>query len=77
MSHVSCIMYHMSCVMCHVLRVIYGRQKFKTTVTVTEKFLKVEIDIYQGLSKHQEVCFNPVTKVEKFIVIFWDLFGAI
>ena len=34
-------------------------------------------DLYQGLSKHQEVCFTPVTKVEKLIVIFCDLFGAI
>ena len=31
----------------------------------------------QGLRKHQEVWFTPVTKVEKFIVIFCDLFGAI
>ena len=28
-----------------------------------------------GLSKRQEVCFTPLTKVEKFIVIFLDLFG--
>ena len=34
-------------------------------------------DLNQGLSKHQEVCFTPVTKVEKFIVIFGHLFGAI
>ena len=33
--------------------------------------------IYQGLSKHQEVCFTPVTKIPKLIVVFWDLFGAI
>ena len=33
--------------------------------------------LYEGLSKYQEVCFTPVTKVEKLIVIFWDLFGAI
>ena len=32
---------------------------------------------YQGLNNHQEVCFTPVTKAEKLIVIFWDLFGAI
>ena len=33
--------------------------------------------IYQGLSKHQEVCFTRVTKVKKMIVIFWNLLGAI
>ena len=33
--------------------------------------------LYQSLSKHQKVCFTPVTKVEKMIVIFCDLFGAI
>ena len=33
--------------------------------------------INQGLSKHQEVGFTPVTKVPKFIVVFWDLLGAI
>ena len=33
--------------------------------------------IYQGLSKHQEVGFIPVTKVKNIIVIFWDLFCAI
>ena len=27
----------------------------------------------QGLSKHQEVGFTPVTKVTKIIVVFWDL----
>ena len=26
---------------------------------------------------HQEVCFTPVTKVPKLIVVFWDLVGAI
>ena len=31
----------------------------------------------QGLSKHQEVSYTPVTKVKKIIVGFWDLFGAI
>ena len=31
----------------------------------------------QGLSKHQEVCFTPVTKMTKMIVIFWDLLGVI
>ena len=30
----------------------------------------------QDLSKHQEVGSNPVTKVTKFIVNFWDLLGA-
>ena len=30
----------------------------------------------QGLSKHQEVSFTPVTKVKTLIVIFWDLLGA-
>ena len=33
--------------------------------------------IYQGLSKHQEVRFTPVTKITKLIVVFWDLSGAI
>ena len=38
----------------------------------------IEIEaINQGLSKHQEVSFTPVMKVEKFIVIFCNLFGAI
>ena len=31
----------------------------------------------QGLRKHQEVCFTPMTKVEKLIVIFCDLFDTI
>ena len=38
---------------------------------------KKKLYIYQGLSKHQEVCFTPVTKVKKLIVIFCDLFVAI
>ena len=33
--------------------------------------------IDQGLRKHQEACFTPVTKMEKIIVIFCNLFGAI
>ena len=33
--------------------------------------------LYQGLSKHQEVCFTPVTKIPKLIVVFCDPFGAI
>ena len=33
--------------------------------------------VYQGQSKHQVVCFTPVTKVDQLIMIFWDLFGAI
>ena len=32
--------------------------------------------VYKGLSKHQEVSSNPVTKVKKIIVVFWDLLGA-
>ena len=31
----------------------------------------------QGLNKHGEVGSNPVTKVKKFIVVFWDFLGAI
>ena len=31
----------------------------------------------QGLSKHQEVRFTPVTKITKLIVVFWDLSSAI
>ena len=33
--------------------------------------------LHQGLSKHQEVCLTPVTKVKKIILISWDLLGAI
>ena len=32
---------------------------------------------YIQVSKHQEVCFTPVTKVPKLIVVFLDLVGAI
>ena len=39
--------------------------------------LLVAGSLNQGLSKHQEVCFTPVTKVEKNIVIFWDFFDKI
>ena len=35
------------------------------------------LSLNERLSKHQEVCFTHVTKVEKLIVIFWDFFGAI
>ena len=35
------------------------------------------LSLDQGLSKHQEVGFTPVTKILKLIVIFWDLVGAI
>ena len=31
----------------------------------------------QGLSKRQEVGFTPVTKIPKFILVFWDPLGAI
>ena len=33
--------------------------------------------LHQGLSKHQELCFTPVTKVEKLNETFCNLFGAI
>ena len=33
--------------------------------------------IDQGLSKHQEVSSTSVTKLTKFIVVFWDLLGSI
>ena len=33
-------------------------------------------DIYQDLSKHQEVDSTPVTKVTTLIMNFWDLLGA-
>ena len=31
----------------------------------------------EGLSKHQEVSPTPVTKVNKLVVVFWDLLGAV
>ena len=34
-------------------------------------------NIHQGLSKHQEVGFTPMTKVSKLIGVFWYLIGAI
>ena len=55
---------------------------FNMIVSIVFVFVKVLcvvviLIIDQGLSKHQEVCFTPLTKVEKLIVIFCDLFGAI
>ena len=35
------------------------------------------IPLNRGLSKHQEVCFTPVTKVDGLILILFDLLGAI
>ena len=34
------------------------------------------LSLDQGLSKHQEVGFTPVTKVTKLIVNFWDLLST-
>ena len=31
----------------------------------------------QGLSKHQEVSFTPMTKLKKMILVFWDILVAI
>ena len=35
------------------------------------------LSLDQGLSKHQEVGFTPVTKIPKLILVFCDLVGAI
>ena len=47
-----------------------------TTTNITNTTIK-HTHVYQGLSKHQEVRFTPVTKITKLIVVFWDLSGAI
>ena len=50
---------------------------YKLQVRVNRSSRSQSDSINQGLRKHQEVCFTPVTKVEKLIVIFCDLFNAI
>ena len=67
-----CIAYLVVIIFCHPLFVDY----FLLTIFYWLYFFNY-FCIYQGLSKHQEVCFTPVTKVQKMIVVFWDLVGAI
>ena len=54
---------------CSTEAVIMGVSYTKSVVMV--------FPLNQGLSKHQEVGFTPVTKVPTFIVVIWDLVCAI
>ena len=49
----------------------------RTAINISILWGSWENVLNQGLSKHQEVCFTPVTKITKLILAFWDLFGAI
>ena len=56
-----------------IATLLYHRLKnWYTTV-----LLGLQITLNKGLSNHQEVGFNPVMKVTKIIVVFWDFLGAI
>ena len=57
-------------------KVIHHMSQIKHYISHSKHKTSLET-INQGLSKHPEVCFTPVTKVPKLIAVFWDLVGAI
>ena len=55
----------------------YCSQPLCIKVTMISYYSTNQYTLDQGLSKHQKVCFTRVTKIPKFIVVFWDLFDAL